>query len=132
MNGALTEGYVAGSWDPSSDAGPWPLPYATSRESFPTAVFGHVGYAGSMFSKRVDYHFANMLSNASKVLNLLVVLCMVPLALAQFNFFEQMFGQGPPGGQHQQRRPPSHSQWAAQADAGAFREVGSNYPNAYS
>ncbi|GJE84246.1 hypothetical protein PsYK624_003220 [Phanerochaete sordida] len=41
----------------------------------------------------------------------------MPLALAQFNFFEQMFGQGPPGGQHQQRRPSSHSQWAAQADA---------------
>ena len=34
---------------------------------------------------------------------------------AQFQFFEQMFGQGHPG---QQQRPSSHPvQWASQADA---------------
>lgn len=65
----------------------------------------------------VYYHFARMIPNIPRVLGILFFLCALPLAWAQFNFFEQMFGQGP-GPQHQQRRPSSHSQWAAQADAG--------------
>lgn len=72
-----------------------------------------------------------MLSSATKAFNILLFLCMVSPALAQFNFFEQMFGQGPPGGQHQQRRPPSHSQWAAQADAGMLLETAPVYPQTY-
>lgn len=40
--------------------------------------------------------------------------CLLPDAMAQFNFFEQMFGHG----QQQQQRGSGVSQWASQADAG--------------
>lgn len=39
---------------------------------------------------------------------------LLPVALAQYNFFEQMFGHG----QQQQQRGSGVSQWASQADAG--------------
>ena len=47
--------------------------------------------------------------------NLLVV-ALIPLASAQFGFFEQMF-QGH-GGQQQQHRPSGASAWAAQSETG--------------
>lgn len=57
--------------------------------------------------------------HSNSVLGLLVVLAAVPLAWAQFGFFEQMFGNQGQQQQQQQRRPPSQgSQWAAHADAG--------------
>lgn len=45
----------------------------------------------------------------------LLLFCLLPLACAQFQFFEQMFGQGHPG--QQQRQSSNPAQWAAQAEA---------------
>ncbi|KAI0089108.1 hypothetical protein BDY19DRAFT_993340 [Irpex rosettiformis] len=50
------------------------------------------------------------------VFTFLLLACSAPGALSQFQFFEQMFGQGQHPG-HQQRQPNHAPQWAAQADA---------------
>lgn len=47
---------------------------------------------------------------------LVMLLWLLPLVSAQFQFFDQMFGHGQ---QHQQHRASSASQWAAQADISA-------------
>lgn len=83
---------------------------ATSR-----AINEHV-WSGSVFES-VYHGVARMVASSSSLLGVYLFLCALPFAWGQFQFFEQMFGQGHPG-QQQQRRPPTHSQWAAQADAG--------------
>ena len=49
----------------------------------------------------------------------LLLACLAPTVLGQFQFFEHMFGQGQHPG-HQQRQPNHAPQWAAQADAGMY------------
>ncbi|CAL1701184.1 unnamed protein product [Somion occarium] len=51
------------------------------------------------------------------LLNLWLSLFFLPFAFAQFQFFEQMFGQPHPGQQHGQRQAQYPGQWAAQAEA---------------
>lgn len=48
---------------------------------------------------------------------LFLLLSYLPLTLAQFQFFEQMFGQGGHQQRHAQGQP---GQWTAQADASTF------------
>ena len=49
---------------------------------------------------------------------ILLSLFFLPLAFAQFQFFEQMFGQQHPGQRQQQPSGGYPGQWAAHAEAG--------------
>ncbi|KAK7695783.1 hypothetical protein QCA50_000420 [Cerrena zonata] len=51
------------------------------------------------------------------MLNIFISLVFLPLALAQFQFFEQMFGQQHPGQQPRQQQTGYPGQWAAHAEA---------------
>lgn len=54
------------------------------------------------------------------MLNIFISLVFLPLALAQFQFFEQMFGQQHPGQQPRQQQTGYPGQWAAHAEAGMY------------